>query len=524
MEHTSPQNIESSPDPRLLVEQGLARAAAHGFDLNESVKLSHSNRNEATAETAKEVTDTAAHIAGELQLDKEYFDSPARTILLMGIADSWLATEKRASNASHDSKLADERAMLADAALMVAGKHSGFARELVAGNMPEASRYICTEQDAGTRERLDFFESISDAELAAQVETILNDDSPSSVLYEQRTKLGVTAQDQQPFSVRVLKMGNYWELQQAGTFKKIEWPDWDEDLPDEPARQARLEAGKAASANLDAQKALAKEYESADNEYAERFKQRYGELAPAFIWRDEETGKVEMVLRAAEAIALVQTVKGGYDGEVSEYARERAVSTVRHEFAHTQKDMTMGARTQLGLILEERKAELVSHDKLGYLDIKYLVNDLSMANDVNILDGLERALTQKDALSAFLAWSSNEIGLRNSLMLMISKPIPYESDPDRAAQFAATKAIRHGHDASIHDALVRENLEVRGDTFMKMRAVRWAGKLIAEKGVDFSDFIQESFIPYREQHGLTHASKYLREAVNGVVADLEHGK
>jgi len=500
---------------------GLERASQAGFDLE--VALAHDSgleMAEAQGYAAK-VLEVAAGISRDLDLDEHFFDRPANTVLLTAIAESWVTTEDQAQEHSHDrGKISDRRAALADAALILAGASSGVARDLAADSIVYRDRYLVkddkTDPDAVARD--EFLESIGDPELAAEISTVFDDGGEDSFLQKERVALGVTQATEKPYDIKVLKMSDKYSLQQVGMLEKIEWPDWS-NVTDDTRAQA-----KAASAKQEEQDAHVAPYKTAKEEYERRFADKFGELPPAFVRRNPD-GANTLFLQAHDAYAILNYFRDGRPMPEDDFVRrsiEDRLAIAKHEYAHTQKKLTVGPHSQLGLLLEERKAELVSGDKHGYKDTKDFIMDLSLVAGIGILDTLGDAVRQEDALSAFVVRAANELGLKDTLMLVLDKPLPYDKDPDRASKFVDLSSLRQSGDTSVHDAGVRDSLARKGDGAIQERSRKWVEAVIGN-GTD-PDFLKGFFFGYRRNSGSAHGTKYLEQALDAYLARKEQSK
>lgn len=525
------QSPEQGGEPsryQQLVEAGLNQAETlHGFDLQASIINNHLefSGGEELAQYKAEVQATAASMAEQAGLQDEFFESPAKTVLLLAIADTWATNERRAAASSrHDAKITEERAMLGDVMLMLAGKQSSVVTDLAERNDSLAKRYMETEDtEPGHAARQDFLDSLNDPERAAKVAAALAVTGPGSFLEKQRSLLGVTAENQKPLTVKVLKAGSVWGLIGAGTLTKPDYPssgDYDGLNQKSEAEQARVrDQGNRALLKSEANQAIAKPYEDADKEYLERFGDQFGPLLTAYVNKKED-GTNELVLRAEEADMLLnyfvaeQPIPAGVSLTMNDV--ERSLSIVRHEYGHTQKSLVIGQHNQLGLLMEERKAEYVSGDKNGYQDVKYFLQEITMATGTDIIGVLDAALKQDDPLSALVASSANKIGLRDTLMMMVAKPLPYEKNPEHAKEFASLKSVHENSDVSSLDSLIRQAVERRGDAEFTSKINSWVERML-EAGQE-PEWIGESLVHYRRSNGVGYSGKYIEQALKDSAA------
>lgn len=478
-----------------------------GFDVISGLRLDHPELSDAELLERKTlVENTAAGMAHEAGLKADFFEDTSSVVLLTAIADSWVSNEQRAVDNPYDERIGREREMLADVLLMAAGGSSEYLQELSANNPELASRYLPTETSTQGKESEAFYDSISDAELADKVKTIFSDNGEGAFLDAQRAALGINSGNEKPFEVRVLNMGNQYEFKRAGVLGNIKWPEFTKD----PTAVEKYMDGiqtKAATLEHGRQQKFMQPFKDNEKRYEQELKEKQGNLPAAFVSFNSGRPPV-LTLRAPEAHLLINYMSGKKVAMDDEADLERSLAVLRHEYAHTQKYLHRGEHVQLGLNLEERKAELVSGDKQGYLDVKYMMTDLSGATGVNIVEELGTALLEEDALGAFLSSSATKIGLRNTLLLMATKPLPYDSNPEHAKEFAQLGCLVEPGDGSALDIAIRHTLETRGDDELVAKLDKWVD---SNPDVD-TDFFVDSYIPYRAKHGLKRANPYMRRA------------
>jgi hypothetical protein len=512
-EHLTPIAEQTSAESLRAVQSGIEYALAQGFDFDVAVqggvKDSFDTLQVREAQTA--IIETAAKIASDIELDAGFFERPANTILMLGIAESWNQTDQT------PKVRARERSMLVDVALMAAGRQSAFVNSLAIVAPKEAKRYLTEFEVEPAEQRCkQWYESVNDPEAAAAVYALIKREGEGSLLYKQREMFNLTAETEDDFEVKVIKVGSRGALKQAGILVEPDWPDGTAAPSAEKTSQF-----KAALDAADEQDKVFKEYADNQKTYDEEFAEQFGSIPSAFVSRSN--GKTTLYLMAAEAGSLMRQVQSGEPLAVEhpDYVTSKSIAAVRHEYVHTQRNMALGERMQLGLILEERKAEYASHDRLGYQDVKYFINDMSMAHDTQALEHLEKALKDEDALSTYLTWSAGTFGLRNTLMTMVSKPLSYNDSPTAHERFADIDSLRNQDDSSPHDSILRENLASREKAGnYKERAALWASSLIMDKSTNV-DLLRDSYFGYRSRHGVELTSRLLQAAFEGEISKTE---
>lgn len=494
----------------LLVSQGLETAATSGFNLETAIVASGINETAVEQEKAS-ILQKSVEVAAWLQLDPSFFGQPGKVILLTSIADSLVERQ--------DVALTErDKTLMQDIAFMVAGKDSQTLVDIAAADPYYKGRYLEEAESDISKEEAEFYKRITNHELSRSVETILSRKGEGSFLQKQRELLGITEDNELPFTVRVIDAASDLNVFMAHIQEKPDYPEWSEDMTQEQKDVANRQAD-VASALYDKNKAETAVLEANLEEYETRFGEEYGEMLEAAV-RISGDSK-ELTLRAPQAMALVKYFGEGStlpDNPDVKNDIELIAAIARHEYGHTQKQFTIGAHNQIGLLMEERKAEFVSGDKQGYQDIKYLFQDLSMATGADVVTLLADSLKEPDVLSSFAARSAAAVGLRNTLLLFALKPLPYEKNPTHAKQFADLSHLVGEADGSALDIPIKETLGRLGVIGMQERATRWADTL----SIDLLKFTLDGFyLSYREAHGLRQSSTFRERAIRER-AEAEH--
>ena len=504
MEQTAADSGElTARDYGALLAQGIEKANALGFSLESAITATGAEESQVGAERDL-IVDKAAEIAAWMQLEPKFFDNPGKVVLFTGIADS-LAQRADNTITEEDTKL------MQDIAYMLAGGDSQTSLAFAAQDPYHKDRYIQEDETDTSKQESEFFESITDDELSRQAEAILAKKGDGSFLQKQRELLGIGEDNETPFVVRVLNAGSSTNIYVANIHEKPDYfLDWSSDMTEEE-KSAAAQQNSVADAINEKNRAEKKILEDNLEEYKLRFGEEYGEMLEAAV--RTYNGVKEITLRSPYAKALVKYYGDGSSLPEDASARddvEHIAAIIRHEYGHTQKQLTLGPHAQLGMMAEERKAEFVSGDKHGYLDIKYLFQDLSMASGAMLNTILGNALKEEDALSSFIVNTANSVGLRNTLLLFALKPLPYEKNPAHAKQFAKLNHLVGEPDGSALDIPVREALRKLGIMGMQDRADAWVSAL-SHDSLKFA--ASGSYMFYREMQGLKQSSPYRQKAI-----------
>ncbi len=147
-------------------------------------------------------------------------------------------------------------------------------------------------------------------------------------------------------------------------------------------------------------------------------------------------------------------------------AREAAV--IRHEYVHSQKIMTRGVHSQLGLSVEERRAELLSGDKQGYQTEKNFFLDMTYVTNYNMMRRLEEASQTENPYASFMAKVSGTVGMREALLMMAATPPVYEKNKEMSKNFVSLDYLKQEGDKTVYDAIIGQELSRFGDDGLKL--------------------------------------------------------
>ncbi|MBP9852583.1 hypothetical protein KBC77_01205 [Candidatus Saccharibacteria bacterium] len=507
---TIPSNEKAPSHQLYLIEGSLVECEQQGFALDTALRSTYgeSKSPEDLQIRAEQTKLFAASIAEDMQLEPSFYAKPYNTVLLLATAESWLENEQ---NAPHRSRIETihEREALNEFMCALAGSDSAVLRQWGEESNELKDRYIVEQEGEIDARKERFLGSIVDRELSEEVTGILLDAEEGGVLQQQRQALNIVGEGLN-FSVKVIKAGTQWDLEQAGMLEPVSWPKQEEYTNRDDYIKASDHAASRSSGNSEA----AKEYEDNIKAYDKEFADEFGEMPVAWVSTHSD-GRKEMYIRAADAFIIKKAGAEGVDSLTDD--QKRSLATMQHEYGHTAKTMMIGARHQLGRLLEERKAELISGDKHGYQDIKYFFMDMSMVNGVDVVnDSLANALRQDDPISAFTIDASTKIGLRNTLLSFALHPTPYDKNPDIADKFVQFGAVQDRHlDASQLDFAIRETIGRKGEDVVKEFAAEKV-ELMRQMGVNM-DFMNDSWLMYRKMHGLSHVNPYIRVAIEQVI-------
>lgn len=418
-------------------EKGLRKAHEAGFVLHEAIAKQH-NLDEETTETYVDyVAGQAMVMAEEMRLKEEFFDSAAATMLLLAIAERWVMNELALADDMADKHLAyKDREMLVDAAMHLALDNSREVEEICQVN-PEARERYYGKAEADQAFYETFLRAITNRELSQKINDMYHDDSSDSFLAEARELMNLMPDEERPFEVVVLNI-------EAGTSIETYMPHLAEYAAE--AKPVQPDAGSYAEVAAKLRKTYLEEPGGYEEQqvvggaafvatcrankiyYDNNFAGTHGELPGAWMRADAD-GKQTVYLYAAHAMALLHA-KATYDLSLKHHGFDGLesvwnVATSIHEYGHADRSLLVSR--VFGLGPEERKAEYVSHDKGGYLDVKQLYGNMGALSWPTPNVVLAESIRKKDASGAFVARIANEFGLKVMFLMMADAPASYRA-------------------------------------------------------------------------------------------------
>lgn len=332
---------------------------------------------DALAQVVPEIADSRLEIeAGgrqlieEFAISPEFFDGQDRPLYFSALSQRLGRLEAGMSSMAQDQYTA-ERNFIANATIMLAGRHSGLY-PILAGRLratPELSE----------EELVAAYDSVTNQELSQELAAAMDDGLVDDV----KRKLGITTEDQQPFRLRVLGI--------AG----------DHDLAAMPGADQR----KQVAANT------------------RGFKDAVGiegDVPLAWVETIGDTKQLNVPLPIAQKI-----LRGGAEQDSRE--RERDIAYLGHEFVHTQGGVSLDNDVFYGIGLEELRAEHFSGNRHGYQDVKAFYFDLGAVSGVYGDDLLEGAAATGDWSQVHVELA-NRLGVQAAMEIALLAPRDYIDD------------------------------------------------------------------------------------------------
>lgn len=340
-----------------------------------------------------EITEAGKELIEEFALKPSLFDSEDRAVVFAGIASRWV-TAKESGDES-------EKAFVADTLALLAHEHSDTltaAHELIKSEDPEF--------DDDTRERV--YDDYTDKELTAAVSQAIE----NGLLDDVKQKLGITAENENPYVIRVLSIAD--ETQLHG----LDAPKPDFTLP------YNSDGVQDAIQLQDDVKAWKRGLEARTKEFANKIG-REGAFGPA--WMTEINGVRNLCISSALAEKIRDPEVTKNTGWYTERNIAGDFATLEHEYVHTQGGVMADRSISFGINLEELRAEYFSGNKQGYQDVKGFFQAYAIITGQNMSKELASRTKGGSVAEAFGA-IANRVGLSTMLEVMVASPKNYDAD------------------------------------------------------------------------------------------------
>jgi hypothetical protein len=341
-----------------------------------------------TAFPKETLVKSTEHLADTLKIKSEFFDNPANSLMLFGLAESGLRGDTNP-------------------------QYARILRELVKGysdRLPATAE----DPDRGPREQT-WLDSVENPELTAELQKIFYQ---TDFLAEVKQELNITAPDtEDPFTLKVIKSTAAEERSYIENVSR----DPEETLP------------------------------------------------PAYVFSDDD-GHKTLVVRDSQ-LANLQNFLANSADELP-YETRRDVAYIKHEYIHTQKSLLLGKDSDVGLALEEYRAERLSGNMGGYNNVKDIVNFIVATSDFNFYQArLDAFKNPNFSTAALMSKIATALDLTTMTNLMSMTQPSYE-----------------GFDQSLNTAIV-EHITAKYDTAKYQEYLVPLIKDLKDKGIKYSGFV-----------------------------------
>ncbi len=350
------------------------------------------------------IDEAAKDIIGTFDIRPEFFEDEGRAMTFAAIADRWSDLSGESPEESEE-----ERHFLHDAVALLAREYSpvleGAKQSIDGESSPLSERGVLAVYDRYTDRALSdaVTEKIQQGQFLASV----------------KEKMGITGDNEDAYEVRVLSISST-ETESYG-LEAPSAPDWDGLPGDRTEKMAAFdEAIKLQDAVTDQRGGLVARGEKMAKELG-----RDQLFAPAWVTRLDGKTMLCISMPLAEKITSPELTEASRSYGDDDFQRDMAI--LEHEYVHTQGGVNVDHDVQVGINLEELRAEHFSGNKQGYQDIKGFFLDyatITGEHPADMFSGLEKG----GSVAEVFASIARRVGLRNMLEVVMASPRNYVDD------------------------------------------------------------------------------------------------
>lgn len=349
------------------------------------------------AESRDSIEGGAKLIIDELGIRPELFKSYPHSLLFAALSERYGDLENRKGELSVDA-YTREKEFICDAAFLLVGKKGGL--------YPQIKDLIDEDDNLSEQTQEKLYDKFTNRQVTKELTDAIN----QGLLSEVKTRLGITAENEDPFEVRVLNVGQ--DIIVLYGIKPTITPELQEKHYSDPAWKEHFD-------NADLYTKYAKGL--ADN--TAEFLRLTGTAQLPVAWQQTVNGVNTLVLPLPFAEKILYRDEVRSESYVEDDLN-RDIAVLEHEYTHTQGGLNLDNNVFFGVALEERRAELFSGDRQGYKEIKEFFTDINTVTGTDLMKYMcehEKGGDPKE-LFTFLVSSW---GLQATLEFVLTAPPQY---------------------------------------------------------------------------------------------------
>lgn len=347
----------------------------------------------------REVIETAGkQLIETYNLDDKTFEDSARGMLFTSIASRW-------SKASDDQA---ERLFLEDALTLLAYQHSPQLKEVY----DYANK---DDKEVSDEDALRVYDKYTNTEMTEELKEAIN----SGLLDGVKERLGINSENEDPFEIRVLSIGD--DYTSAG-FQAPKGGDIDWSLPyDSPERIAQSKALQELVLTINA----INDWKTGLKARTKAMSDELGHPITPAGWMTQINGKTFLCLAMTTVEKMVRPESTANASFYDEQSKLGDQAFLEHEYTHTQGGKTVERGTTFGISMEELRAEEYSGNRHGYGDVKAFARDFGIITGKDLVEYVTDGVKGGEAHMSY-AELANSVGLDRMLEIVMVRPTVYD--------------------------------------------------------------------------------------------------
>ncbi len=430
-----------------------------------------------------EIMEAGKQLIEQFAIRPSLFESEDRALVFVSIA-SRLADSKQIGPEQAEA----EHSFIADTMALLAHEHSD--------QLQEASQLIQTEQVGFDDEaQLHAYDRYTDKQLSDAVKQKIDE----GFLDDVKQKLGVTAENEDPYELRVLSIGN------DSQFHGLDAPAADYSLP---YNHPDLEDAKMLLNDV--------------SQWKKGMRQRNAELAKEMgrettygpAWVTDISGKRLLCISGALAEKIIDpsVVENSLWYTADQLERELAI--LRHEYTHTQGGVMVDRDVNFGINLEELRAEHYSGNRQGYKDIKDFFSDYHVITGQNMSEEFESKIKGGTTTEAF-GLIAAKVGMSKMLEVILATPGEYIGNQSNPFTREAHTYLG-GLDGVLENLYDREVQQ--GNEQVILERFEPKARWLAEQAKEKPGFIDKNYLAMRRKEGCSFLAEKIAARAREILA------
>lgn len=334
-------------------------------------------------------------------------------------------------------------------------------------------------------ESVRIYEEYEDVSLSSELQHAID----AGLLDDLKAKMGITKDNEEPYSVHVLDVGS--DVSYLGLSPRL----YDMDPEGDQAEEYRK--FNESSEVYDRHKAEKATQIARGYELLQRTGQDQSNDLHAWMYKSKEGSRIYLTAPLAKKIMHPELTEDNRYYNENDYADDKAF--LAHEYVHAQGGLNLDGNAGVAMGAEERRAEYFSGDEHGYPDVKAFWNDVLTVCNFDILkffDSHEKGGSTEELLTQI----AEKTDLDTMLNLALVAPLPYKQRDGRTAELYD---LIGGYDGVIEKMLIDQMEQGNGAEIEKR---------IDQRAQAIAESVHAEFIiSYRKKQGANVITDLVRD-------------